>query len=151
MTGMKDQCFGVEVELTGITRKQAAEALAEYFGTTPRYKGGVYDTWAVRDPEGKEWKLMGDSSIYAEKWNGTSYESTGSADYRVEMVSPKLTYGELPKFQECVRRVRRAKGKVNDSCGIHVHVDAATTVRLGRASQLINLFVFSPMPPYIFV
>ena len=26
--GIKDQCFGVEVEMTGITRRQAAEALA---------------------------------------------------------------------------------------------------------------------------
>ena len=41
------------------------------------------------------------------------------------MVTPKLTYAELPKFQECVRRVRTAGGKVNSSCGIHVHVDAA--------------------------
>ena len=30
--GLKDQCFGVEVELTGITREQAAQALADYFG-----------------------------------------------------------------------------------------------------------------------
>lgn len=41
------------------------------------------------------------------------------------MVTPKLTYAELPKFQECVRRVRTAGGKVNSSCGIHIHVDAA--------------------------
>ena len=25
--GIKDQCFGVEVEMTGITREQAAQAL----------------------------------------------------------------------------------------------------------------------------
>ena len=36
MIGMKDQCFGVEVEMTGITREQAARALAAYFGTEPR-------------------------------------------------------------------------------------------------------------------
>ena len=140
MTGMKDQCFGVEVEFTGITRKQAAEALAEYFGTMPRHKGGTYDTWAVRDPEGKEWKLVSDSSIYAEKWNGYSYEVTDSPDYRVEMVSPKLTYGELPKFQECVRQMRYAKGKVNDSCGIHVHVDAAKHNRQSLKNLLSIMF-----------
>ena len=56
MTGLKDQCFGVEVEMTGITRKQAAQALADYFGTIPKAKGGVYDTWKVKDPTGKEWK-----------------------------------------------------------------------------------------------
>ena len=33
MIGLKDQGFGVEVEMTGITREQAARALADYFGT----------------------------------------------------------------------------------------------------------------------
>ena len=40
MTGMKDQYFGVEVEMTGITREQAAQALADYFGTVPLHRGG---------------------------------------------------------------------------------------------------------------
>lgn len=35
MIGMKDQYFGVEVEMTGITRRQAARALADYFDTEP--------------------------------------------------------------------------------------------------------------------
>lgn len=125
MIGMKDQCYGVEVEMTGITRKQAAYALAEYFGTTARYTGGGYDTWSVLDAEGKEWKVMSDGSIFAEQKVGNGYAHTGDQQYQVEMVTPKLTYAELPKFQECVRRVRGAGAKVNSSCGIHVHVDAA--------------------------
>lgn len=35
MIGLKDQCFGVEVEMTGITREQAATALAAYLQRTP--------------------------------------------------------------------------------------------------------------------
>ena len=127
--GIKDQCFGVEVEMTGITREQAAKALADYFGTNVSYTGGTYDAWSVQDPEGKTWKLMSDSSICAEQKTDDGYEiidTEGEArDYRVEMVTPKLTYAELPKFQECVRQVRKAGAKVNSSCGIHVHVDAA--------------------------
>ena len=123
--GIKDQCFGVEVEMTGITREQAAQALAEYFGTSPQYLGTYYDTWGVTDPEGKVWKLMSDGSIRAERKTGSGYESVGRGEYQVEMVTPKLTYAELPKLQECVRRVRRAGAKANSSCGIHVHVDAA--------------------------
>lgn len=126
MIGLKDQCFGVEVEMTGITREQAACALAKYFGTIAYHTGGVYDAWTVRDSEGKEWKLMSDSSIQAERKTQTGYTSNNvSSNYRVEMVAPKLTYAELPKFQECVRQVRHAGAKVNDSCGLHVHVDAA--------------------------
>ena len=123
--GLKDQCFGVEVELTGITREQAAQALADYFGTEPRRGDDYYDSWYVRDGEGKEWRLMSDSSIRGEHKVGARYNSTSDPRYRVEMVTPKLTYAELPKFQECVRRVRTAGGKVKSSCGIHIHVDAA--------------------------
>ena len=123
--GIKDQCFGVEVEMTGITRRQAAEALAEYFGTSVHYCGTYYDTWGVTDPEGKEWKLMSDGSIRAERKTAGGYEFVGRGEYQVEMVTPKLTYAELPKLQECVRRVRKAGAKVNTSCGIHVHVDAS--------------------------
>lgn len=123
--GIKDQCFGVEVEMTGITREQAAHALADYFGTSPQYLGTGYDTWGATDPEGKVWKLMSDASIRAERKTRTGYTSNAGTSYRVEMVTPKLTYEELPKFQECIRRVRAAGAKVNSSCGIHVHVDAA--------------------------
>ena len=122
---IKDQCFGVEVEMTGITRRQAAEALAAYFGTEPQYLGTYYDTWGVTDPEGKVWKLMSDSSIRAERKTADGYETVGRGEYQVEMVTPKLTYAELPKLQECVRRVRKAGAKANGSCGIHVHVDAS--------------------------
>ena len=66
-----------------------------------------------------------DSSIHTERRADGSHQHTADDLYSVEMVSPKLTYGELPKFQECVRRVRKAGAKVNSSCGLHVHVDAA--------------------------
>lgn len=125
MIGIKDQCFGVEVEMTGITREQAARALADYFGTEPRQAYDYYGSWYVPDPEGKEWRFMSDSSLRLEKKTDTGYEHTSNNDYSVEMVSPKLTYAELPQFQECVRRVRKAGAKVNASCGLHVHVDAS--------------------------
>lgn len=123
--GIKDQCFGVEVEMTGITRKQAAQALAAYFGTAPRHGSDHYDSWYVTDTDGKEWRLMYDSSIETEKRDENGYTHIASRLYAVEMVTPKLTYAELPKLQECVRQVRHAGAKVNRTCGIHVHVDAA--------------------------
>ena len=90
--GIKDQCFGVEVEMTGITREQAAQALAEYFGTQPRHLHGSYDTWAVADEDGQDWKLMSDGSIHAEKKIGSAYIPTTEREYRVELVTPKLSY-----------------------------------------------------------
>ena len=63
--GLKDQCFGVEVELTGITREQAPK-LSGLFGTESRQGMTTYDSWYVRDEAGKEWRLMSDSSIRGE-------------------------------------------------------------------------------------
>jgi len=126
MIGIKDQKFGVEVEMTGITRREAAKALANYFGTEAVHTGGVYDKWTVRDTDGKEWTIASDSSIREERHTGRrEYTPTHDTEYRVEMVTPILTYSELPKFQECIRQVRHAGAKTNDSCGLHVHVDAA--------------------------
>lgn len=123
--GIKDQCFGVEVEMSGITREQAANALAEYFESTAIHTGGSYDKWSVTDCEGKVWTLMSDGSIRAQRKEGGQYRATTDRRYQVEMVTPKLTYAELPKLQECVRRVRKAGAKENPSCGIHIHVDGA--------------------------
>ena len=140
MIGMKDQCFGVEVEMTGLTRGQAAQALANYFGTEPYYVGGGYDKWSVKDPDGKAWSIMSDSSIVTEMKTESGYMHTSNIEYRVEMVTPKLTYAELPRLQECVRQVRHAGAKVNHSCGIHVHVDAANHNRQSLKNLLSIMY-----------
>lgn len=125
MTTIKTQNYGTEIEMTGITRKQAAYALAKLWGTTPDHVGGVtYDKWTVKDTEGKTWTIMKDASIRTERKMGKdAYNWTASKEYSVEMVSPVLTYEELPKLQEAVRTVRHAGAKVNDSCGMHIHID----------------------------
>lgn len=126
--------------MTGLTREDAARALAEYFGTSANHIGGTYDCWEVPDPEGKIWKLMYDSSIRAERLEGGSWRSINNSFYRVEMVTPKLSYDELPKMQECIRRLRKAGGKVNSSCGLHVHIDAANHNRQSLKNLLSIMF-----------
>ena len=64
-----------------------------------------------------------------------------ASTYKVELNSPKLEYSEMEKLQEVVRSLRRAGGIVNDSCGMHVHVDASKhtpQVQLVRHGQLGN-------------
>lgn len=121
---LKEQYFGTEIEMTGITRQDAAEAVAELFGTTAYYAGTYYQTWSALDQQGKEWRFTYDGSIHAQRRVGNHYEPADS-EYRTEMVSPKLQYEEMKKLQDVVRCLRRKGGKVNSSCGMHVHVDAA--------------------------
>lgn len=109
--------------MTGITRQQAAEALAACFSTQTQYQGGGYDSWVVRDQNNKEWKFVSDASIHTERKTARGYARNAGYNYSVEMVTPKLNYDEITKLQEAVRSVRRAGAKVNASCGIHIHID----------------------------
>ena len=117
----RDQYFGCEIELTGINRATAAQTLADLFGTRAEHSGGGYDAYRVKDLDGKEWKIVRDASIHPEGY----LRSSTSGEYKVELNSPKLEYAEMEKLQEVVRALRRAGGKVNSSCGMHVHVDAS--------------------------
>lgn len=127
MIGIKNQRYGTEIEMTGIRRSEAAQALADLWGTTPNHVGGfTYDKWTVEDTEGKTWTIMRDGSISCEKKIGNKkYTATSDRVYSVEMVTPILTYEEQPKLQEAVRAVKRAGAKVNPSCGMHIHIDGA--------------------------
>jgi len=117
--------FGIEIEFTGITRNQAAKVTADFLNGTVEKVHDYYDTHKVHTPDGRAWKIMSDGSIRKEK---KEYGRTVSADstYSVELVSPILTYREdIDTLQELVRKLRKAGGFTNDSCGIHVHLDGA--------------------------
>ncbi|WP_407399252.1 amidoligase family protein [Anaerovibrio sp.] len=60
--------------MTGITRSKAAKTIAAYFGKESTHYGGTYDTYQAGDSKGRTWKAVSDSSIYAEKKDG-SYAS----------------------------------------------------------------------------
>lgn len=121
---LREQRFGIEIEMTGITRSAAAEVVAEYFGTSTRYLGTYYDTYAALDPEGRQWKFMSDSSIEAQKKNGGRKERA-DPEYKTEMVSPICRYGDIVSIQEIIRKLKEHGALVNQSCGIHVHIDAS--------------------------
>lgn len=118
--------FGIEIEFTGITRTKAANIAAEYFGV--RNTGGgrdFYNTHQVAAPDGRIWKFMYDGSIKCQKKSGRQIVSAGN-DHSVELVSPILTYREdIQMVQELVRRLRKAGGFVNGTCGIHIHLNGA--------------------------
>lgn len=113
---MKNQTIGVEVEMYGITRRDAAGIAAEFFGTgrfeDTAYRNGYY-TWSAWDAKGREWKFQRDVSI----------DAAGSAE-QTELVTPILRYEDITSLQELLRRLRRAGAKSNPAhmCGIHIHI-----------------------------
>lgn len=119
---MRSQNFGIEIEMTGLTRAAAARIIAGHFGTQATHVGGGYDTYTVRDDRNRQWKLVSDASIRCRNRSNRS----ASRDYSVEFVSPICQYEDIETIQELVRKLRAGGARVNDSCGIHVHVDAST-------------------------
>lgn len=117
---MKEQRYGIEIEMTGITRKEAADAVAKLLNGTNDHTYGGYDTYEVKAPDGRVWKLMSDSSIREESTRGRA-----TSEHRVELVSPICRYADIETIQEIVRTLRKAGAKVNASCGLHIHIDAS--------------------------
>ena len=122
LTGMH---FGIEIETVNLNRKDTVEAIQSIIGGTVEHEGGSYDKWRCTAPDGRQWKVVSDASI------GRS---------NAEVVSPILTYpDDIPTLQNIVRAIRKAGGRVNSSCGIHVHVDASTLDgrQLGNLAKIV--------------
>ena len=129
---LKNQLFGVEVEMTGITREKAARLVAEVLGTTPSHpESNCYHTRTIADQAARKWKIMRDSSITPIRNDDTSEPLD---EYRVEFVTPPLNYSDIELLQNIIRKLRENGAKAHSSCGIHIHVDGAnhTAVSLRR-------------------
>lgn len=136
---MKTQRFGIEIEMTGITREEAAIVLARYFNSQIEHSGRMYDAYQVLDEKARSWNLVSDGSIQALKKNNGKLQPADRT-YSVELVSPILTYEDIEPLQEIIRELRKA-GAVSSSeygCGIHVHIDASPHTP-NSLKNLVNL------------
>ena len=73
--------FGIEIEMTGITREKACCIAQSVIGGTVSHIGGTYDEWRLTAPDGRKWKFVYDSSIIASR-----------DSMKTELNSPVLTY-----------------------------------------------------------
>ena len=124
---LKKQNYGVEVEFTGISRKMAADAVAEIIGTTAsRPDHTCYQTRTIQDSQGRKWKVMRDSSINPIRKVGTE----NMDEYRVEFVTPVLKYEDLDTLQAIIRKFREITAYTNNivTATAHHNVKNAPTV-----------------------
>lgn len=112
--------FGIEIEMTGISREKAATVAQVVIGGTVRHTGGSYDEWTVIGPDSRKWKFVYDSSIQSPR---------GDRSLKTELNSPVLTYSaDMETLQELVRALKRAGAHTGAEygCGIHIHVSATS-------------------------
>jgi hypothetical protein len=121
--------FGVEVECTGQTREKVAHAIQSVVGGEVAYIGaqGSLDPWEVTDRSHRKWRVVSDASL-----------TDAPANLRAEVVTPILSYEDIPELQEVIRAVRRAGARATDCCGCHVHVsgDLFTGRTLGNLLKI---------------
>lgn len=132
---LKNQLFGAEVEMTGITREKAAVIIAEVLGSTAsRPDSTCYKTQIITDQTARKWKIMRDSSIIPIR-NGGNNASVD--EYRVEFVTPPLEYEDIELLQNIIRKLRENGAKSHSSCGIHIHIDG-TNHNANSLRKLVN-------------
>jgi hypothetical protein len=108
--------FGAELEMTGITREQAARALQQ-IGIDIRDENYNHSTQNY-------WKIVSDSSVRG----------------GFEVVSPILQGEEgLEQLQAVVTALDDMGGNVNRSCGYHVHFDA-TSLSLAHMRAIVTRY-----------
>lgn len=137
---MKSQNFGLECEMTAITRAKAAEVVAIFLGGTIERTYNSYDCYKITAPDNRVWSIMSDASIKTMKReNGVLVSADNS--YSVELVTPILKYDDdMETLQEIIRQLRHA-GAVSESkyqCAIHIHVGAEKHTP-NSLKNLINL------------
>lgn len=118
---LKKQKFGVEIEMTGITRECAANVVAKVLNSASSVPDSTcYHTRKIKDSSRRIWKVMRDGSIVPESKDGSAND-----EYRIEFVTPPLKYEDIELLQNIVRELKQAGAIANRSCGIHIHIDGA--------------------------
>lgn len=135
--GIKTRNFGIEIEMTGLTRCQAAKAVGRLFGSEPVHVGGSYDKYCVKDAKGRDWDFVSDSSIRCVDASGRH----AGRSYSVELNSPVLGYEDISLLQEVIRILRKEHGRCGPEymCGIHIHI-SADDYTPHQIRNLVNIF-----------
>tara|TARA_R110000824_G_scaffold117441_2_gene269422 strand:+ start:446 stop:1723 length:1278 start_codon:yes stop_codon:yes gene_type:complete len=95
--------FGIEIETCGLGLHPTARVVAEALGG---HSDGS-NRRSLRMADGREWRVVSDVSIQGDG---------------AEVVSPILRHDDMDTVQTVIRALRAAGARVNDSCGIHIHV-----------------------------
>lgn len=116
---MKSQKFGIEIEMTGISKRTAAEAVAEIFNTQVTGNSSQRAPKFITDNLNRKWQIVHDGSINIQN-------SIFEAGEKVELVSPICGYDDIETIQKIVRKLKQKGAMVNSSCGVHIHINAST-------------------------
>lgn len=118
---MRWKKYCIEMDMTGITRKAAAEILAEQFQTAADFcleDNGYH----VQDQNQRLWHILPSDSIKAEKYNGEKVVGANYM-YQVKLLSPFLYENEFPMLEKALEQMELRDAIVNDSTKMNLLLD----------------------------
>ena len=139
-SGIYTRNFGVEIEMTGITRKKAAEVIQKVLDGKlyRRSSSKGRDHYQIIDKQERKWRIMFDRSMTRCDEN---YELTENEDYGVELCTPVLKYKDIPVLQEIAEKLEQA-GAVTGAefrAGLHIHI-SGDDFTPQQVTNLVNIF-----------
>lgn len=120
---MRWKKYGVEMDMTGITRKAVAEILAEQFDTKVVFclSDNGYN---VPDQNQRLWRILPSDSIKAERYNGEKVVGANYM-YQVKLLSPFLYENEFPMLEKALEQLELRGAIVNDSTKMNLLLDVS--------------------------
>ena len=120
---MRWKKYCIEMDMTGITRKAAAEILADIFQTEYNFQSDE-NCYEVKDSTDKTWHIYSSDSIKAEKYNGEKVVGANYM-YQVKLLSPFLYENEFPMLEKTLEQMELQGAIVNDSTKINLLLDVS--------------------------
>ena len=120
---MRWKKYGIEMDMTGTTRKAVAEILAEQFDTKVVFclSDNGYN---VPDQNQRLWRILPSDSIKAEKYNGEKVVGANYM-YQVKLLSPFLYENEFPMLEKALEQLELRGAIVNDSTKMNLLLDVS--------------------------
>ena len=120
---MRWKKYGIEMDMTGITRKAVAEVLAEQFQIATDFcleDNGYH----VQDQNQRLWRILPSNNIKAEKYNGEKVVGANYM-YQVKLLSPFLYENEFPMLEKTLEQLELRGAIVNESTKMNLFLDVS--------------------------
>ena len=108
------------MEFTGITRKRAAELIAEHFETTAQYSFEG-DRYSVADTRGRTWTVLPCPAVRAERRQNNKMVGANYL-YQVKVCTPLLYENDFEAVGEILGRLDTGGAVTNESTGMAVRL-----------------------------
>lgn len=132
---MKNQTYGVEIEMANMSRERCAQLVQDYFNQkyglqlTYHYVGNHLNNYQAYDHKNRKWNVYSDGSLRGSE--------------TCELVTPIMTYEDIEDLQAIVRMLRNngAISNANYGCGVHIHIGANIGSENGHNAKTIRNLV----------